>query len=78
MIHLCSKKASTETHVKFSFLFGLSIDNSITVVEMKRQGWGADGQQWRWRRRLFSWEEKQLADYVSVSKHFLFAGQCCG
>jgi len=37
---------------RFSRLFDLALNKSITVKEMFVLGWGVGGEAWRWRRRL--------------------------
>ena len=43
--------------VRFSRLFDLAIDKSCTVAHMFSFGWDVGGAGWRWRRRLWVWEE---------------------
>ena len=50
--------------VSFSRLFELSDYKMTTVREMFLLGWGADGNAWRWRRRLFAWEEGLVGECV--------------
>jgi len=47
---------------RFSRLFDLALNKSITVKEMFVLGWGARGEAWRWRRRLWVWEEELLEE----------------
>ena len=46
--------------VRFSRLYDLSLDREVSVSDMFQGGWGIDGAAWRWRRRLFVWEEEML------------------
>ena len=48
--------------VRFSKLYDLSLDREVLVSDMFQGGWGIDGEAWRWRRRLFVWEEEMLGD----------------
>jgi hypothetical protein len=48
--------------IRFNSLFELSINN-ISVAEMCWLGWVEEGG-WRWRRRLFAWEEESLHSVV--------------
>lgn len=48
----------------FPRLFELSETKETTVWEMFVLGWGADGGAWRWRRRLFAWEEELVGECV--------------
>ncbi|XP_024634465.1 uncharacterized protein [Medicago truncatula] len=50
--------------VSFSRLYELSNFKLATVREMSLLGWGLDGGAWRWRRRLFAWEEGLLGECV--------------
>jgi hypothetical protein len=43
---------------RFKRLFDLSVHQNLTVGAMHTLGWGEDGEAWRWRRRLFAWEEE--------------------
>jgi len=42
---------------RFRRLFDLSVHQNLMVGAMHALGWGEDGGAWRWRRRLFAWEE---------------------
>ena len=50
--------------VSFSRLYELSDFKMTTVREMFVLGWGTDGGAWRWRRRLFAWDERLLGECV--------------
>jgi len=43
---------------RFSRLLDLSEFKGETVSEVCQLGWGVEGDAWRWRRRLFAWEEE--------------------
>jgi len=47
---------------RFSRLFDLTVNKSITVKDMFHLGWGQRGGGWQWRRRLWVWEEELLAE----------------
>lgn len=47
---------------RFRRLFESSEDLNVSVATMRMEGWEVDGVGWRWRRRLFAWEEEQLVD----------------
>jgi len=49
----------------FVRLFELSENKLETVVNMMGRGWCAGGEAWRWRRRLFAWEELLLGESVA-------------
>jgi hypothetical protein len=34
----------------------------MSVFDMCQLGWGVDGEAWRWRRRLFAWEEDMVGE----------------
>jgi hypothetical protein len=58
--------------IKYTCLFYLCIDKAVIVVEKMMQGWGVDGSEWRWRKRLFVWEEEQLDECVSLLENITF------
>jgi len=43
---------------RFSRLFELSMFKGESVFDMCLLGWDNEGEAWRWRRRLFAWEEE--------------------
>lgn len=47
---------------RFSRLFDLSLLKEESVFGMHFLGWGIEGGAWRWRRRLFAWEEELVGD----------------
>ena len=47
---------------RFSRLFDLVVEKSITVASMFAHGWEEGGEAWRWRRRLWVWEEDMLEE----------------
>jgi hypothetical protein len=57
--------------VSFSRLFELSEHKEVSVREMFLLGWGADGGAWRWRRRLFAWEEELVGECVERLANFV-------
>ena len=46
----------------FGRLFDLATTQLITVADMFELGWEEGGEAWRWRRRLWAWEEDMLAE----------------
>jgi len=50
--------------VRFSRLFELSVCKGESVFEMLQLGWGEGGEAWRWRRRLFAWEEEMVGEFI--------------
>ena len=50
--------------VRFSRLFELSELKDISVFDMYHLGWGEDGEAWRWRQRLFVWEEEEVGELM--------------
>jgi len=48
--------------VRFSKLYDFSLEMEISVSDMFQLGWGVDGEAWRWRRRLFAWEEELVGE----------------
>jgi len=53
-----------EFRVRFIRLYDLSLFKGALVSDMCHLGWGVDGEAWRWRRRLFAWEEGLLGDII--------------
>ncbi|AES76412.1 hypothetical protein MTR_6g078360 [Medicago truncatula] len=45
---------------RFRRLFELSVNPDVSVTAMRRDSWKVDGVGWRWRRRLFAWEEEHI------------------
>ena len=44
---------------RFSRLFESSMSKWVSVFDMFQLGWEGNGEAWKWRRRLFAWEEEQ-------------------
>jgi len=55
--------------VRFSRLFELSVYKGVSVLEMSQLGWGEGGEAWRWRRRLFVWEEEMVGELILLLAH---------
>ena len=55
--------------VRFSRLFDLSVFKGESVFEMSQLGWGEGGEAWRWRRRLFVWEEEMVGELILLLVH---------
>ncbi|GAU30291.1 hypothetical protein TSUD_385120 [Trifolium subterraneum] len=49
----------------FSRLYVLAVDKNILVADMFAAGWGIGGEAWKWRRRLFAWEEELVAGCIA-------------
>ena len=47
---------------RFSRLFDLAVDKWVFVFDMCQLGLGENGEAWKWRRRLFAWEEEQVGE----------------
>jgi len=47
---------------KFSRLFYLSLLKEVSVFEASQLGWGEDGETWKWRMVLFTWEEEMVGE----------------
>ena len=47
---------------KFSRLFELAMDKWVSVFDMCQLGWGENGEAWKWRQRLFAWEEEKVGE----------------
>ena len=47
---------------KCMHLFYLSINKMATKSNMFLLGWGDGGNAWRWRRRLWAWEEELISE----------------
>jgi hypothetical protein len=59
----------------FGRLYDLAENKLATVSEMFELGWGVGGEAWKWRRRLFAWEEGLVLECVErVSSCILQVG----
>jgi len=47
---------------RFNRLYDLSLLKDKSVFDMCQLGWGEGGEAWRWRRRLFAWEEEAMGE----------------
>ena len=47
---------------RFSRLYELSLLKGETVAAMRALGWEEEGEAWRWRHRLFAWEEESVGE----------------
>ncbi|PNY08829.1 cysteine-rich receptor-like protein kinase [Trifolium pratense] len=56
----------TSLKSQFGRLYDLCLDKKVTVVDMRRLGWELGGNEWRWRRRLFAWEEQLWGDCCTI------------
>jgi len=50
----------------FGRLFDLSNNKMATVTKMYSLGWGEEGEAWKWRRRLFAWEEEKVRECCDI------------
>jgi hypothetical protein len=41
------------------------------VYDMCQLGWGVDGEAWRWRRRLFAWEEELVGELILLLQNVI-------
>jgi len=55
--------------VRFRRLFELAVDKSTTVAYMFSSGWEVGGAGWRWRMRLWVWEEEMLGEYIILLRN---------
>lgn len=51
---------------RFRRMYDLSVSKWLSVANMFQSGWGAEGEVWVWRQRLFAWEEEQVGDLTSI------------
>ncbi|GAU14843.1 hypothetical protein TSUD_50550 [Trifolium subterraneum] len=58
----------------FSRLYDLADNKNISVADMCVDGWALNGNEWKWRRRLFAWEEELVAQCVGVLANFVLQG----
>ena len=47
---------------RYNRLFELSLLKEETIFGMFSLGWGIEHDAWRWRRRLFAWEEELVGE----------------
>jgi len=43
-----------------------------TVAEIFSLGWGEDDEGWKWRRRLFGWEEEKVMECCEILINIVF------
>ena len=48
--------------ITFLRLYKLAENKFETVVVMFARGWGVNEEAWKWRRRLFAWEDELLGE----------------
>ncbi|GAU26327.1 hypothetical protein TSUD_56250 [Trifolium subterraneum] len=48
----------------FGRLFDLTVDKNVSVADMFAAGWDLGGEAWKWRRRLYAWEEELVVEGV--------------
>jgi len=48
----------------FARLYELADNKLETVAHMHARGWGLNGEAWKWRQRLYVWEEELLGECV--------------
>jgi len=73
---------STTLCVRYPPLFALSENKFITMVNLFARGFEQGGEAWRWRRRLWTWEEEELEEcrtllldvslYANVSNRWIW------
>jgi len=51
--------------VRFRRLYDLSENKSSTMAQMFDWGWGEGGEAWKWRRRLWTWEDKLVEECMN-------------
>lgn len=44
----------------------------VTLVELNSLGWGVNGEAWKWRKRMFAWEEELVGECVELFISFIF------
>jgi hypothetical protein len=52
---------------KFVRFYELAENKLETVADMFVGGWGVNKETWKWRRRLFAWEEKLLHSKLTTA-----------
>jgi len=52
--------------LRFRRLFDLADNKLVFVTEMHFLGWGVNGEAWKWRRRLFAWEEELARECAAL------------
>jgi hypothetical protein len=58
---------------RFSILFELSLDQDKMVADMFKLGWGYGRNSWRWRRRLFTWNEELCGECCAVLANVFYS-----
>lgn len=57
--------------IDLAALFDLSENKLLSVTDMFAIGWGEGGKAWKWRKRLFAWEEEQVAEIILLLTNFV-------
>jgi len=57
--------------VRFSRMFELAENRWALVAEMSQLEWKEGGDAWRWRRRLFAWEEENVREGISLLRNIV-------
>jgi len=53
-------------------LYELADNKLDTVAELFARGWGVNGEAWKWRRRLFEWEDELVGECIVRLTNFSF------
>jgi len=62
-------KSLCELYVR---LFELADNKLDMVAAMFAKGWGVNGEAWKWRCRLFAWEDELLEECIIFLSNFSF------
>lgn len=60
----------------FSRLFELTTNKPSTVAEMFALSWEEGGPPWRWRRRLWVWEQEMVVECTHLLNDFDMQPEC--
>jgi hypothetical protein len=61
----------------FSRLYDLAENKLISVHDMFLAGWGLGGEAWKWRRRLFAWEEELVLECIALLSNIVLQDDTC-
>ena len=51
--------------VRYAKLFDLAVNKFVIVAEMFSLGWEVNDEAWKWKRKLFAWEERLVRECMN-------------
>jgi len=62
--HRCNFQREEKDFTLNSLPLLMGVEDGINVADMYLLGWGVNREAWKWRMRLFAWEEELVREYV--------------